>query len=175
MIYLILNLTIDDVINRYDNLQFVKANVIFYYKLGIVGNSEYERAYYNSLNKDIWKGEMIYQNNAFNYKFITKKGKGIELYLSGNNENDYMFEFKYEGKVQAVNAFDWAYFMVYKMPKILKEHNYEISQNGNWFVFKKGIRELRMLIDNNYRILSVEYYKRGAIMGILKFSDVQIE
>jgi len=37
MLIILLNLTIDDVISRYNNLNFVKADVVFYYKLGIKG------------------------------------------------------------------------------------------------------------------------------------------
>lgn len=109
-------------------------------------------------------------------KFITqKKKKQIELFISGDVDGDFMFEVKYDGKVQPVNAYDWVYFAIYKMLKALKEHRYEIIQNGNWFIFRKGIRELRIYIDNNYRILKAEYYKREAIMGILEFNNVIIE
>lgn len=167
MLIILLNLTIDDVISRYNNLNFVKADVVFYYKLGIKGQTEYEDRYYSS---------MTYQNNQFNYNFITqKKKKQIELFISGDVDGDFMFEMKYDGKVQPVNAYDWVYFAIYKMPKALKEHGYEIIQNGNWFIFRKGIRELRIYIDNNYRILKAEYYKREAIMGILEFNNVIIE
>jgi len=38
------------------NNNFVKADVVFYYKLGIKGQTEYEDRYYSSINKDIWKG-----------------------------------------------------------------------------------------------------------------------
>jgi len=177
MLVVILNLTIDDVIQRYDNLNTVKADVVFYYKSGRRGNSEYENQYYSRINKDIWKGEMTYQNNQFYYNFISqKKGKPIELFISVDlDQKDYTFEFKYDNKIQRVNAWNWAYFAIYKAPKALKELGYEVIQNGNWFIFKKGIRELRIYIDNNYKILRAEYYKRGAIKGILEFRNVIIE
>jgi len=66
-------------------------------------------------------------------KFITqKKKKQIELFISGDVDGNFMFEMKYDGKVQPVNAYDWVYFAIYKMPKALKEHGYEIIQNGNF-------------------------------------------
>jgi hypothetical protein len=176
MLVIYMSFTIDDVIEKYDNISYVSANVVFYLKLGIKGNTPYEDAYYKNINKDIWKGSLTYQNGEFLYKFITqKKQKEVELYLAGDNEANFRFEIKYDGKVQPVNAWDWAYFAIYKVPKALKEHNYEIIQNGNWFIFRKGIREIRMLISNDYKILKVEYYKRGAIKGILEFSNVVIQ
>jgi len=50
-------------------------------------------------------------------KFITqKKKKQIELFISGDVDGDFMFEVKYDGKLQ----------------QALKEHGYEIIQNGNF-------------------------------------------